>query len=101
MKKIISGFLLLAALLIFGFTADIIGSAEASPLFAQVSQPSATPQPSTTPAPPKPTAPSADQPAPQPSKAPVVSTTKPPKEKSSGPYDMEAMKAFNRALYGS
>jgi hypothetical protein len=101
MKNIIFGFVLLLALVIFGFTPGIIDHAQANPLFAQMPQPSSTPQPVTTPTPPAPTAPSANQPTPQPSKAPVAAKPNPPKEQSSGPYDMEAMKAFNRALYGS
>jgi hypothetical protein len=101
MKKIILGFILPLALLIFGMNLELMGQAQASPLFAQVPTPSATPQPKKQASPPPLNAPTANQPTPQPSQAPVVAKPKPPKEQPSGPYDMEAMKAFNRALYGS
>jgi hypothetical protein len=101
MKNIMFGFVLLLALFIFGFTPGIIGNAQASPLFAQTPQPSATPQPIKIPTPPTPVTPPAKKPTAQPTKAPVAAKANPPKEQSSGPYDMEAIKAFNRALYGS
>jgi hypothetical protein len=101
MKKIILGFILPLALFICGMNFELMGQAQASPLFAQVPQPSATPEPQKQASPPQGNTPAANQPTPQPSQAPVATQPKPPKEQPSGPYDMEAMKAFNRALYGS
>jgi hypothetical protein len=101
MKKIILGFILTLALFVFGMNLEGMGQAQASPLFAQVPQPSVTPEPQKEALPPQPNAPAPNQPTPQPSQAPVAAQPKPPQEQPSGPYDMEAMKAFNRALYGS
>jgi hypothetical protein len=103
MKKIMLGFILPLALFIFGINLGVMGKAQANPLFAQVPQPSATPQSQKQVSPPPLNTPVANQPTPQPSQAPAAAQPKPPKEQSqsSGPYDMEAMKAFNRALYGS
>jgi hypothetical protein len=101
MKKIIVGFILSLALLIFGINPGMVGHAQANPLFAQVPSPSATPEPQKQASPPPLNTPVANQPTPQPSQAPSAAKSKPPKEQPSGPYDMEAMKAFNRALYGS
>lgn len=99
MKNILFGFILLFALFVFGVNPELMSNAQATPLFAQVPQPAASPQPLKASAPPQP--PAANQPTPQPSTPPIAAKPKPPKEESSGPYDMEAMKAFNRALYGS
>jgi hypothetical protein len=106
MKNILFGFILLFALFVFGVNLGMMNNAQATPLFAQVPQPTASPQPPKAPETPQasaPTAnqPTANQPTPQPATPPIAAKPKPPKEKSSGPYDMEAMKAFNRALYGS
>jgi hypothetical protein len=101
MRKIILGFILPLALFLFGINLGVMGKAQASPLFAQVPQPSKTPQPQKQASPPPLNAPAANQPTPKASQAPVAAQPKPPKEQPSGPYDMEAMKAFNRALYGS
>jgi hypothetical protein len=101
MKNILFGFILLCALFVFGVNPGMMNNAQAAPLFAQVPQPTASPQPPKAPATPQPPAPAANQPTPQATTPPIAAKPKPPKEKSSGPYDMEAMKAFNRALYGS
>jgi hypothetical protein len=101
MKNILFGFILLFALLVFGVNLGMMNNAQATPLFAQVPQPTASPQPPKAPETPQAPAPTANQPTPQPATPPIAAKPKPPKEKSSGPYDMEAMKAFNRALYGS
>ncbi len=101
MKNILFGFMLLFALYVFGVNPELMSNAQASSLFAQVPQPTASPQPQKAPATPQPPAPAANQPTPQPTTPPIAAQPKQPKEQSSGPYDMEAMKAFNRALYGS
>jgi hypothetical protein len=101
MKNILFGFILLFALFVFGVNPGMMNNAQATLLFAQVPQPTASPQPPKAPATPQPPTPTANQPTPQPAAPPIAAKPKPPKEKSSGPYDMEAMKAFNRALYGS
>jgi hypothetical protein len=101
MKKIILGVLLLAALLIFGFIPPTIGPAQANPVLAQVAQPSPPPQSQETPAPSKPAEPSDNQAKPEESKPSETAKAQKSKEESPGPYDMEAIKAFNRALYGS
>jgi hypothetical protein len=100
MKKIILGFLLLTALLIFGFMPPTIGSAQANLILAQAVQSSPSPQPQEPPASPKPAEPSENQAKSEETK-PSETAKAQSKEESSGPYDMEAIKAFNHALYGS
>jgi hypothetical protein len=98
MKRILFG-LLLAVALLFGIALPEI-PVLAAPLIAQAN-PSPEPQPAPVVTPQRqpqaqPTA--QPSPAPQPTPAAKATPTLPPDD---DPYGIEAMKAFNRALYGS
>lgn len=114
MKKLILAALLTIAILSFGSigpSAHAVSGVDHWPIsFPMAQVKSATPQPQKSPSPPT-KSPATNnsvqnQNVTSPPKAGAVSppapaAKTPPKGQSSGPYDMEAMKAFSRSLYGS